>query len=316
MSEPVYVGIDVAKSSFEVAVSSQSQTLNLSNDEAGHAQLCELLAPLAPRLVLLEATGGYEQPLALALSAAGLRVSVINPRQARDFARCMGKLAKTDRIDAQALRGFAALLDAQGHEPRVLADEQQRELTALVVRRRQLVALLVAERQRLALAHAKAKPSILFIMDAIAAQLSDVDGQLKEHVLLHHADLAALLTSVKGVGPTTASTLLAQLPELGKLNRKQITSLVGLAPINRDSGTLRGQRHIFGGRADVRRVLYVAALVGTRFNPVLKDFYARLLAAGKPKKVALVACMHKLLVILNAIARTKSPWRNELAEAQ
>ena len=228
----------------------------------------------------------------------------------------MGKLAKTDRIDAQALRGFAALLDAQGHEPRVLADEQQRELTALVVRRRQLVAMLVAERQRLALAHAKAKPSILFIMDAIAAQLSDVDGQLKEHVLLHHADLAALLTSVKGVGPTTASTLLAQLPELGKLNRKQITSLVGLAPINRDSGTLRGQRHIFGGRADVRRVLYVAALVGTRFNPVLKDFYARLLAAGKPKKVALVACMHKLLVILNAIARTKSPWRNELAEAQ
>ena len=316
MSEPVYVGIDVAKSSFEVAVSSQSQTLNLSNDEAGHAQLCELLAPLAPRLVLLEATGGYEQPLALALSAAGLRVAVVNPRQARDFARCMGKLAKTDRIDAQALRGFAALLDAQGHEPRVLADEQQRELTALVVRRRQLVAMLVAERQRLALAHAKAKPSILFIMDAIAAQLSDVDGQLKEHVLLHHADLAALLTSVKGVGPTTASTLLAQLPELGKLNRKQITSLVGLAPINRDSGTLRGQRHIFGGRADVRRVLYVAALVGTRFNPVLKDFYARLLAAGKPKKVALVACMHKLLVILNAIARTKSPWRNELAEAQ
>lgn len=316
MSEPVYVGIDVAKSSFEVAATGEAQTLSLGNDEAGHAQLCELLVPLAPRLVLLEATGGYEHALALALSAAGLRVSVINPRQARDFARCMGRLAKTDRIDAQALRGFAALLDAQGHEPRVLADEQQRELTAWVVRRRQLVAMLVAERQRLALAHPKAKPSILRIMDAIAEQLNDVDGQLKEHVLLHHADLAALLTSVKGVGPTTASTLLAQLPELGKLNRKQITSLVGLAPINRDSGTLRGQRHIFGGRADVRRVLYVAALVGTRFNPVLKAFYARLLAAGKPKKVALVACMHKLLLILNAIARTKSPWRNELAEGQ
>ncbi|WP_156374396.1 transposase, partial [Pseudorhodoferax sp. Leaf274] len=159
------------------------------------------------------------------------------------------------------------------------------------------------------------KPSILRIMDAIAEQLNDVDGQLKEHVLAHHADLAALLTSVKGVGPTTASTLLAQLPELGKLNRKQITSLAGLAPINRDSGTLRGQRHIFGGRADVRRVLYVAALVGTRFNPVLKAFYAKLIAAGKAKKVALVACMHKLLIILNAIARTKSPWRNDLAEA-
>lgn len=313
MSELFYVGIDVAKNSFEVAVTGETQTLSLGNDEAGHAELSQVLVPLAPRLVLLEATGGYEQELALALAAAGLRVSVINPRQARDFARCVGKLAKTDRIDAQALRDFAAMLDAQGHEPRALADELQRELTALVVRRRQLVAMLVAERQRLGVAHPKAKPSIEQIMNAIAAQLHDVDGQLKVHILAHHADLAKLLTSVKGVGPTTASTLLAQLPELGKLNRKQITSLVGLAPMNRDSGTLRGQRHIFGGRADVRRVLFVAALVGTRFNPVLKAFYARLLAAGKPKKVALVACMHKLLVILNAIARTKSPWSNEIA---
>lgn len=315
MSELVYVGIDVAKDSFEVAVTGESQTLKLDNDEAGHAELSQLLIPLAPRLVLLEATGGYEQELALALAAAGLRVSVVNPRQARDFARCTGKLAKTDRIDAQALRGFALMLDAQGHEPRALADDQRRELTALVVRRRQLVAMLVAERQRLGVAHQKAKPSILAIMDAIAAQLKDVDGGLKAHIQAHHADLAKLLTSVKGVGPTTASTLLAQLPELGHLNRKQITALVGLAPMNRDSGTLRGQRHIFGGRADVRRVLYVAALVGTRFNPVLKAFYARLLAVGKPKKVALVACMHKLLVILNAIARTKSPWRNDFAEA-
>ena len=315
MSELVYVGIDVAKDSFEVAVTGESQTLKLDNDEAGHAELSQLLMPLAPRLVLLEATGGYEQDLALALAAAGLRVSVVNPRQARDFARCTGKLAKTDRIDAQALRGFALTLDAQGHEPRALADDQRRELTALVVRRRQLVAMLVAERQRLGVAHQKAKPSILAIMDAIAAQLKDVDGGLKAHIQAHHADLAKLLTSVKGVGPTTASTLLAQLPELGHLNRKQITALVGLAPMNRDSGTLRGQRHIFGGRADVRRVLYVAALVGTRFNPVLKAFYAKLLAAGKPKKVALVACMHKLLVILNAIARTRSPWRNDFAEA-
>ena len=314
MSELVYVGIDVAKSSFEVAVTGQSQTLNLANDEAGHAQLCQVLAPLAPRLILMEATGGYEQDLALALAGAGLRVSVVNPRQARDFARCVGKLAKTDRIDAQALRGFASMLDAQGHEPRALADDERRELTALVVRRRQLVAMLVSERQRLGVAHRKAKPSILAIMDAIAAQLHDVDGNLKAHVLAHHADLARLLTSVKGVGPTTACTLLAQLPELGQLNRKQITALVGLAPMNRDSGTLRGQRHIFGGRADVRRVLYVAALVGTRFNPILKAFYAKLLAAGKAKKVALVACMHKLLVILNAIARTRSPWRNDFAD--
>ena len=314
MSELVYVGIDIAKGSFEVAVTGESQTLNLANDEAGHAELCLLLAPLAPRLILMEATGGYEQDLALALAGAGLRVSVVNPRQARDFARCVGKLAKTDRIDAQALRGFALMLDAQGHEPRALADDERRELTAMVVRRRQLVAMLVSERQRLGVAHRKAKPSILAIMDAIAAQLHDVDGELKAHVQAHHADLAKLLTSVKGVGPTTACTLLAQLPELGQLNRKQITALVGLAPMNRDSGTLRGQRHIFGGRADVRRVLYVAALVGTRFNPVLKAFYAKLLAAGKAKKVALVACMHKLLVILNAIARTRSPWRDDFAE--
>jgi Transposase and inactivated derivatives len=316
MSEPVYVGIDVAKNSFEVAVSDQAQTLRLRNDELGHAELCRMLVPLAPRLILLEATGGYEQSLALALAAVGLRVSVSNPRQARDFARCTGKLAKTDRIDAQALRAFAGLLDAQGHEPRALADEQRRELTALVVRRRQLVAMLVAERQRLGVAHARAKPSILQIMDAIAAQLHDIDTQLKQHVQAHHADLSRLLTSVKGVGQITANTLLAQLPELGQLNRKQITALVGLAPMNRDSGTLRGQRHIFGGRADVRRVLYVAALVGTRFNPVLKAFYVRLLAAGKPKKVALVACMHKLLIILNAIARTNLPWRDDPLSAQ
>jgi transposase len=315
MSELVYVGIDVAKSSFEVAATGELQTLKLSNDEAGHAELCQWLSALAPRLVLLEATGGYEQHLALALAAAGLRVSVINPRQARDFARCTGRLAKTDRIDALALRDFAAMLDAQGHEPRALADEQRRELTALVVRRRQLVAMMVAERQRLSVAHPKAKPSILQILDAIAAQLHDVDGQLRAHVQAHHADLAKLLTSVKGVGPTTASTLLAQLPELGQLNRKQITALVGLAPMNRDSGTLRGQRHIWGGRADVRRVLYVAALVGTRFNPVLKAFYAKLQAVGKPKKVVLVACMHKLLIILNAIARTNTPWRNASVEA-
>ena len=299
MSEPVYVGIDVAKGSFEVAATAESQTLTLDNDEAGHAELYQLL-------VLLEATGGYEQELAMSLAAAaGPRVSVIDPRQARDFARCTYWLAKTDRIDAQALTSFAAMPGAQGQEPRALADKQQRELAALVVRRGQLVAMMVA--------HPKAKPSILQIMDAIAAQLYDVDGELKAHIQAHHADLAKLLTSVKGLGPTTASTLLAQLPELGKLGRKQITALVGLAPMNRDSGTLRGHRHIFGGRADVRRVLFVAALVDTRFNPALKAFYARLLAAGKPKKVALVACMHKLLVILNAIAWTKSPWSNEIA---
>ena len=312
MSEPVYVGIDVAKSSFEVAVSSQSQTLNLSNDEAGHAQLCELLAPLAPRLVLLEATGGYEQPLALALSAAGLRVSVINPRQARDFARCMGKLAKTDRIDAQALRGFAALLDAQGHEPRVLADQQQRELTALVVRRRQLVAMLVAERQRLATSHKAARASIEALMKAIRQQLDTVEAQLASHIDAHHAALAHQLASVRGIGPATIATLIADVPELGALSRREIAALIGLAPFNRDSGQMRGKRTIFGGRADVRRALYMATLAAIRFNRVIRQFYDRLVAAGKPKKVAIVACMRKLLTILNAMVRSGASWNDSI----
>jgi len=298
----------MAKNSFEVAVTGEGRTLGLSNDEAGHTELCQLLIPLASRLVRLEATGSDEQELALALVTAGLRVPVINPHQARDFARCTGKPAETDRIDAQALRAFAVMLDAQGHEPRDLADAQQCEITALVVRSRQLIAVLVAERQRLAVARPKAKPSILKIMDAIAAHLHDLDGELKAHVRAHHADPAKMHTSVKGDGPTTASTLLAQLPELGKLNRKQITALATLAPFNRNSRILRGQRHVFGGRAAVRRVLYFAALVSTRFNPMLKVFYGRLLAAGKPQNVPLVACMHKQLVILNAIAGTHSLW--------
>ncbi len=294
MSELAFVGIDLAKNSFEVAVPGEVQTLNLSNDDAGDAELCQVLLPLVPRLVLPEATGGYEQGFALALTNAGLHVSVVNPRQARDFARCTGKLAKTNHVDTQALRKLAGMLHAQWYEPRALADEQRRDLTALVVRRRQLVAMLVAECQRLGNAHPKAKPSILRIMDALAAQLHDVDGELKDHILAHHADLARLLTSVKGVGPTIASTLVTQLPELWQLNRKQTSALVGLAPMDRDSG-----------------VFYVATLVGTRINPILKAFYAKLLAVGKPKKVALVASMHKLLVIVNGIARTRQPWRDD-----
>ncbi|ONT15467.1 IS110 family transposase [Burkholderia cenocepacia] len=260
-------------------------------------------------LVILEATGGYERACAVALAGAGLPVSVINPRQARDFARAMGRLAKTDRLDARALAEFAAVLHAQGHQPRALASQEQRELVALVARRRQLVAMLVSERQRLAVAHERARASIEAMIEALLAQLADIDNDIQRVLQERYADLSALLQSVKGVGPTTASTLIAELPELGHLTRKQITSLAGLAPINRDSGTLRGQRHIFGGRASVRRVLYVAALVATRFNPLIRACYLRLVAAGKPKKVALVACMRKLLITLNAIARTGERWQ-------
>ncbi|MCW5185419.1 IS110 family RNA-guided transposase, partial [Burkholderia cenocepacia] len=274
-----------------------------------HAKLLRWLRRKTVTLVILEATGGYERACAVALAGAGLPVSVINPRQARDFARAMGRLAKTDRLDARALAEFAAVLHAQGHQPRALASQEQRELVALVARRRQLVAMLVSERQRLAVAHERARASIEAMIEALLAQLADIDNDIQHVLQERYADLSALLQSVKGVGPTTASTLIAELPELGHLTRKQITSLAGLAPINRDSGTLRGQRHIFGGRASVRRVLYVAALVATRFNPLIRACYLRLVAAGKPKKVALVACMRKLLITLNAIARTGERWQ-------
>jgi transposase len=275
MSQPVFAGIDVAKDSVEVCCSDAS-TYSFDNNEGGLAKLVRWLARKSIALVILEATGGYERGCAVALAGAKLPVSVINPRQARDFARAMGRLAKTDR---------------------------------LVARRRQLVAMLVSERQRLAIAHERARPSIEAMIGALLSQLADIDNDVQRVLHERYADLSALLQSVKGVGPTTASTLIAELPELGHLTRKQITSLAGLAPINRDSGTLRGQRHIFGGRASVRRVLYVAALVATRFNPLIRACYLRLVTAGKPKKVALVACMRKLLITLNAIARTGERWK-------
>jgi transposase len=312
MSQPIFVGVDVAKDTVEVACSDASSHC-FTNNEAGYAKLVRWLARKAVALIVLEATGGYEQACAVALAAAGLPVSVLNPRQVRDFARAMGKLAKTDHIDAGVLAEFAAVLHARGHQPRPLASIEQRALGALVARRRQLVAMLVSERQRLGVAHARAKPSIEAVIELLLKQLADIDADVQRTLKDQHADLSALLQSVKGVGPTTTSTLIAELPELGLLTRKQITSLVGLAPLNRDSGTFRGQRHIFGGRSSVRRVLYLAALVATRFNPAIKACYKRLVAAGKPKKVALVACMRKLLITLNAIARTKTPWRSDFS---
>jgi len=309
----LFVGIDIAKASLELAISGDARTHTFANTEDGLQRLLRELAGKPVALVVVEATGGYEQSCALALAGEGLPVSVVNPRQARDFARATGRLAKTDRLDARALAEFAALLHAQGHVPRALATEQQRELSALVVRRRQLVAMLVAERQRLSVAHARARPSIKAVIALLERQLAEIDDQTGGHLREHHAELGRLLQTVKGVGPTTAATLIAELPELGTLNRKQIAALVGVAPLNRDSGTLRGQRHIFGGRATVRRVLYVAALVATRFNPAIRACYQRLLAVGKPKKLALVACMRKLLIVLNAVARSRTPWNPQFS---
>jgi transposase len=308
-STPLVVGIDVAKDSFEVALGNEKWRLD--NDAGGHDCLLARLREQSIGLVVLEASGGYEQPVASTLQAAGLAVAVVNPRQARDFAKAMGYLAKTDRIDAAVLAQLGQVL--LGHPElekwvKPLPSEQQQRLQALVTRRRQLLAMLVAERNRLHMSHASTHKSVQAIIKALTKQLEQIDHDLQSHIGTHHAELARLLGSVKGVGSTTLSTLIAELPELGKLTRRQITALVGVAPMNRDSGTLRGKRMITGGRHWVRQALYMPAVVASQHNPVIRRFYERLVAAGKPKKVAIVACMRKLLTILNAIVRSGKPW--------
>jgi transposase len=309
------VGIDIAKATLEVAISGRATTLGFSNDEAGCTALLAELRQLDVGLVLFEATGGFELACATALQLAGLAVAVINPRQARDFARAMGYLAKTDRIDASVLADMARTLLARGDLSRLvkpLPDAKQLELHSLVTRRRQLMAMKLAEEQRMQMPGVRQRRSLNTIIKALGREIARVDKALQAFVGTHHAELAALLDSVKGVGKATISTLLAEVPELGKLSGREVSALVGVAPINRDSGTMRGKRSIFGGRPDVRRVLFMAALVASRHNPVIKAFYQRLLTAGKPKKVALVACMRKLLTILNAMVRSNKPWDQAL----
>ena len=311
----VTVGIDVAKATLEVAVSGQPKTLALSNDEARYAALLAHLSGLDVGLVLLEATGGFELACATALQLAGFAVAIINLRQARDFARAMGHLAKTDRIDAGVLADMARTLLARDDLSKLvkpLPDAQQLELQALVTRRRQLMAMKLAEDHRMKMPGVRQRRSLNTIIKALDREMARVDKDLQAFVDTNHAELAALLDSVKGVGKATISTLLAEVPELGKLSGREVSALVGVAPINRDSGTMRGKRSIFRGRPDVRRVLFMAALVASRHNPVIKAFYQRLLAAGKPKKVALVACMRKLLTILNAMVRSGKPWDQAL----
>jgi len=313
--ERLTVGIDVAKTTLEVAISGRAATLAMSNDEAGYASLLAELSGLNLGLVLLEATGGFELACATALQLAGLAVAVINPRQARDFARAMGYLAKTDRIDARVLADMARTLLQRGDLYKLvkpLPNAKQLELQGLVTRRRQLMAMKLAEDQRTKMPGLLQRRSLNTIIKALDREVARVDKALQAFVGTHHAELAALLDSVKGVGKATISTLLAEVPELGKLSGREVSALVGVAPINRDSGTMRGKRSIFGGRPDVRRVLFMAALVASRHNPVIKAFYQRLLAAGKPKKVALVACMRKLLTILNAMVRSGKPWDQAL----
>jgi len=306
----VFVGIDVSKAQLDLAVRPEGRC-SASNDEAGVAQIIERLREVSPTLVVVEATGGLEIPLVGALATAGVPVVVVNPRQVRNFAKATGQLAKTDALDAQVLAHFA---EAMRPEPRPLPDEQTQRLAALLTRRRQLVEMLTAEKNRLASARKPIRTSLRAHIAWLERALQQTDADLAEAIQQSPVwrEKDELLRSVPGVGPVLTTTLLANLPELGTLTGKQIAALVGVAPLNRDSGTLRGRRTVWGGRAQVRAVLYMGAIVAARFNPVMRTFYQRLCAAGKAKKVALTACMRKLLLILNAMLKHRTPWRTEL----
>jgi transposase len=308
----VVVGIDVSKDHVDVAVlGSNIGVESFDNDAEGHTTLAAALQPMKAQLVVMEATGGYEAALACALQAAGLVVAVVNPRQARDFAKSMGRLAKTDRIDARMLAELASVLlrrEDLARFLRPLPHVQQQELAALVTRRRQLLTMLTSERTRLQLAMPLVRPSIEVMIKAIRAQLQDLEAQMAAHVGEHFRKLDKLLQSAAGIGPIASATLIAQLPELGRLSHREICALVGVAPMACDSGSMRGRRRVRGGRFEIRRVLYMAAVTAMRYNPAIKTFYERLRSAGKPPKVALVACIRKLLVTLNAMVRDSTPW--------
>jgi transposase len=302
-----FVGLDVAKATIDVAVVPQEDQWQADHSEAGLSALVLRIRGLAPTLVVLEATGGYETTLAGLLVEAGVPVAVVNPRQVRDFARAMGQLAKTDAIDARILATFAAKIQPAA---RPIPDAATQDLAALVTRRRQIVDMLGAERNRLPLARAPLRRSvrdhIRWLERQLAALDADIATLIRQSPVWRERD--DLLRSVPGIGPQTASLLITHLPELGHLTRQQIAALVGIAPLNRDSGTHRGRRAIWGGRATVRAGLYMATLVATRYNVVIRAFYQRLVAAGKPKKLALVAAMRKLLTILNAMLHHHQPW--------
>jgi transposase len=307
MTNP-YVGIDVAKATLDVAIGSDGAAVQVENSEGGIARLIERLLESAPTLVVLEATGGYESLVAGALAAQGIAVAVVNPRQVRDFAKATGVLAKTDRIDARVLARFA---EAVRPEPRPLPTEEAKELEEFLSRRRQIVDMLTMEKNRLSIAATeRAKNSltkhITWLEEALRRANDDIDTAVRNSPTWRERE--DLLRSVPGIGPVSARTMLAELPELGTLSRKKIAALVGVAPLNRDSGTIRGARICWGGRASVRQVLYMAATSAVRCNPVIRSTYLALRARGKKHKVALVACMRKLLTILTAMVRDQRRW--------
>jgi transposase len=308
MSALCYLGIDVSKAALEWATSlDTSTTRTVPNDDAGWVELVAQCQLCHPTLIVLEATGGYEIGIATALTVAGWSVAVVNPRQVRDFAKAAGRLAKTDRLDAHVLALFAARMQPT---PRPLVNELQADLIALVTRRRQLVDMLTAERHRLALARSSVRASLTAHIRWLEARLRDTERditiRIQQSPIWRVRD--RVLRSVPGIGPTTSARLLASLPELGRLTPREIAKLVGVAPLNDDSGTRHGYRAIWGGRAHVRQALYMATLVAVRHNPVLAAFYQRLRRAGKAPKVALVAAMHKLLTIINAMVKAETTW--------
>jgi transposase len=303
----VFVGIDVSKARLDVAVHEPANSWQAENDDDGIAKLVQRLGALGPQLIVLEATGGFELRLVAALLHAQLPTAVINPRRARDFARATGQLAKSDKLDARVLAHLAASLRPA---TRVLPSEAEEHLAALLTRRRQIVEMLAVEQNRWQTVREALRADIAEHIAWLQQKLADLDGDVDRFVQSSPlwTETDALLRSVPGVGRVTASTLLGRLPELGRLNRQQIAALVGVAPLNKDSGNRRGRRRVYGGRAAVRSVLYMATLAATRFNPLIRTFYQHLLRQGKEKKVALTACMRKLLVILNAMVRSRQPW--------
>ena len=309
----LFVGIDVSKAMLDVAIVPTAEKWSVSNSAEGMQQLIQRLRELSPVLVVLEASGGFERRAVAALAGAAVPVVAVNPRQVRDFAKATGHLAKTDAIDAAVLALFAERIRP---EPRPLRDAEAQELEALVVRRRQVVDMITAEKNRLSAAppSKRVRTAIGKTIKWLQAQLNEIDSDLDKTVKSSPAwrEKEDLLRTVPGVGKVLSRTLLSLVPELGTLGRKQLAALIGVAPLNHDSGAHRGRRRIWGGRAHVRAVLYMGTLVAARHNPTIRAFHQRLIAAGKLPKVALVACMHKLLSILNAMIRAKSPWAPEI----
>jgi transposase len=306
-SKKCYIGIDVSKESLDVFISADQQYLQFKNNGAGIKKLLKKMQSFAEPLIVMESTGGYEKPLAQALAKAHHAVAVVNPRQIRDFAKSLGKLAKTDRIDAYVIALFAEKIEPKAN---VICNESQEKLAAYNARRRQLIEMIGMEKNRLDKASPEMKKSIKHIIKILERELEKMKVSIESSIQddPDYVHRHKLLQSIKGVGAVVSAALIADLPELGRLNARQISALAGLAPMNHDSGQLRGRRAIRGGRASVRCILYMSALVAIRHNAIIKSFYQRLIASGKKKKTAITACMHKLLIIMNAMIKNNQAF--------